>query len=177
MTVAIAIGQYFCPFMISTRVQRLGPPVVRHKARHHYQAKGIGNGFPIGVVLISPKFEAVYGELGTTFGGNHLACAAAEAVLEVMDEEKLLKNVSKVGNYLMDELRRIEGIKEVRGRGLMIGIEFEEPIKEIRRRLLFEEHVFTGVSGTNVIRLLPPLTLTLNEAEEFVRRFKKVLYK
>ena len=141
------------------------------------QAKGIGNGFPIGVVLISQKFEAVYGELGTTFGGNHLACAAAEAVLEVMEEEKLLENVNKVGNYLMDELRRIEGIKEVRGRGLMIGIEFDEPIKEIRHRLLFEEHVFTGVSGTNVIRLLPPLTLSLEEAEEFIRRFRKVLSK
>lgn len=141
------------------------------------QAKGIGNGFPIGVVLISPKFEAAYGELGTTFGGNHLACAAAEAVLEVMEEEKLLENVNKVGNYLMDELRRIEGIKEVRGRGLMIGIEFEEPIKEIRRRLLFEEHVFTGVSGTNVIRLLPPLTLSFEEAEEFIKRFRKVLSK
>ena len=99
--------------------------------------------------------------------------AAAEAVLEVMEEEMLLENVNKVGNYLMDELRRIEGIKEVRGRGLMIGIEFEEPIKEIRHRLLFEEHVFTGVSGTNVIRLLPPLTLTLAEAEEFIRRFKR----
>ena len=127
--------------------------------------------------LISPKFEAVYGELGTTFGGNHLACAAAEAVLEVMEEEILLENVNKVGCYLMDELRRIKGIKEVRGRGLMIGIEFEEPIKEIRRRLLFEEHVFTGVSGTNVIRLLPPLTLSLEEAEEFIKRFKKVLSK
>ena len=138
------------------------------------QAKGIGNGFPIGVVLISPRFEAVYGELGTTFGGNHLACAAAEAVLEVMEEESLLDNVNKVGNYLMEELKKIPQIKEVRGRGLMIGMEFEEPIKEIRRRLLFEEHVFTGVSGTNVIRLLPPLTLTLAEAEEFIRRFKRV---
>lgn len=141
------------------------------------QAKGIGNGFPIGVVLISPKFQAVYGELGTTFGGNHLACAAAEAVLEVMQEENLLDNVNRVGSYLMDELRKIEGIKEVRGRGLMIGIEFDGPIKEIRRRLLFEEHVFTGVSGTNVIRLLPPLTLSPDEAQEFIKRFKKVLGK
>ena len=139
------------------------------------QAKGIGNGFPIGVVLISPKFQAVYGELGTTFGGNHLACAAAAAVLEVMEEENLLENVNRVGEYLMEELKKIDGIKEVRGRGLMIGIEFEEPIKEIRRRLLFEEHIFTGVSGTNVIRLLPPLTLSMAEAEEFVRRFRKVL--
>ena len=139
------------------------------------QAKGIGNGFPIGVVLISPKFQAVYGELGTTFGGNHLACAAAGAVLDVMEEENLLENVNRVGEYLMEELKKIDGIKEVRGRGLMIGIEFEEPIKEIRRRLLFEEHVFTGVSGTNVIRLLPPLTLTMEQASDFMERFKRVL--
>ena len=139
------------------------------------QAKGIGNGFPIGVVLISPKFQAVYGELGTTFGGNHLACAAAAAVLDVMEEENLLENVNRVGEYLMEELKKIDGIKEVRGRGLMIGIEFEEPIKEIRRRLLFEEHVFTGVSGTNVIRLLPPLTLTMEQASDFMERFKRVL--
>ena len=139
------------------------------------QAKGIGNGFPIGVVLISPKFEAVYGELGTTFGGNHLACAAAEAVLEVIEEENLLDNVNKVGNYLMEELKKIPQIKEVRGRGLMIGIEFDKPIKEIRHRLLFEEHVFTGVSGTDVIRLLPPLTLSLEDAEEFIKRFKRAI--
>ena len=139
------------------------------------QAKGIGNGFPIGVVLISPKFQAVYGELGTTFGGNHLACAAAAAVLDVIEEENLLENVNRVGEYLMEELKKIDGIKEVRGRGLMIGIEFEEPIKEIRRRLLFEEHVFTGVSGTNVIRLLPPLTLTMEQASDFMERFKRVL--
>lgn len=139
------------------------------------QAKGIGNGFPIGCVLISPKFQAVYGELGTTFGGNHLACAAAQAVLEVMEEEHLMENVNKVGDYLMEELKKIPQIKEVRGKGLMIGMEFEEPIKEIRRRLLFEEHVFTGVSGTNVIRLLPPLTLTMEQAQEFIARFKRVL--
>ena len=141
------------------------------------QAKGIGNGFPIGVVLISPKFEAVYGELGTTFGGNHLACAAAEAVLEVIEEENLLDNVNRVGEYLMTELSRIEGIKEVRGRGLMIGIEFDEPVKDIRRRLLFDEKVFTGVSGTNVIRLLPPLTLTMEQAADFIVRFKRALVK
>ena len=139
------------------------------------QAKGIGNGFPVGVVLISPKFEAVYGELGTTFGGNHLACAATEAVLDTMESEKVLENVNRVGEYLMTELQKLEGIEEVRGRGLMIGIEFKEPIKEIRRRLLFEEHVFTGVSGTNVIRLLPPLTLTMEEAQEFITRFRRVL--
>lgn len=139
------------------------------------QAKGIGNGFPIGCVLISPKFQAVYGELGTTFGGNHLACVAAQAVLEVMEEENLLENVNSVGNYLMEELKKIPQIKEVRGKGLMIGMEFDEPIKDIRRRLLFDEHVFTGVSGTNVIRLLPPLTLTMEEAAEFIERFKRVL--
>ncbi len=139
------------------------------------QAKGIGNGFPVGCVLISPKFQAVYGELGTTFGGNHLACAAAQAVLDVMDEENLLENVNSVGDYLMEELKKLPQIKEVRGRGLMIGMEFEEPIKEIRRRLLFDEHVFTGVSGTNVIRLLPPLTLTKEQAADFIERFKRVL--
>ena len=139
------------------------------------QAKGIGNGFPIGLVLISPKFEAVYGELGTTFGGNHLACAAAEAVLEVFEEENLLSNVNRVGGFLLSELGKIEGIKEVRGRGLMIGIELDSPVKDIRRRLLFEERVFTGVSGTNVSRLLPPLTLTMDEAADFIARFKRVM--
>ena len=139
------------------------------------QAKGIGNGFPVGCVLISPKFQAVYGELGTTFGGNHLACAAVEAVLDVFESESLLDNVNAVGNYLLNELKAIDGIKEVRGQGLMIGIEFDEPVKDIRRKLLFEEHVFTGVSGTNTIRLLPPLTLTMEQAALFIDKFKKVL--
>ena len=139
------------------------------------QAKGIGNGFPVGVVLISPKFQAVYGELGTTFGGNHLACAAVEAVLDVMEAENLLDNVNTVGGWLLAELKKIDGIKEVRGQGLMIGIEFDEPVKDIRRRLLFEERVFTGVSGTNTIRLLPPLTLTMEQAVLFIDKFKKVL--
>ena len=138
-------------------------------------AKGIGNGFPIGCVLISPKFTPWAGQLGTTFGGNHLACAAAQAVLDVMDDEKLIDNANTVGGYLMQELSKIERIKEVRGRGLMIGMEFNEPIKDIRRRLLFDEHVFTGVSGTNVIRLLPPLSLTMQQAEEFITRLKRVL--
>lgn len=141
------------------------------------QAKGIGNGFPVGVVLISPKFRAVYGELGTTFGGNHLACAAVEAVLDVMETENLLDNANVVGNYLLEELKKLNGIKEVRGQGLMIGIEFDEPVKDIRSRLLFEERVFTGVSGTNTIRLLPPLTLTMEQAGEFIARFKRVLVK
>ena len=141
------------------------------------QAKGIGNGFPVGVVLISPKFQAVYGELGTTFGGNHLACAAVEAVLDVMETENLLDNANVVGNCLLEELKKLNGIKEVRGQGLMIGIEFDEPVKDIRSRLLFEERVFTGVSGTNTIRLLPPLTLTMEQAGEFIARFKRVLVK
>ena len=139
------------------------------------QAKGIGNGFPVGVVLISPKFQAVYGELGTTFGGNHLACAAVEAVLDVMQADNLLDNVNRVGEWLLTELKKIDGIKEVRGRGLMIGIEFDEPVKDIRRKLLFEEHVFTGVSGTNTIRLLPPLSLTMEQAELFIDKFRKTL--
>lgn len=139
------------------------------------QAKGIGNGFPVGVVLISPKYQAVYGELGTTFGGNHLACAAVEAVLDVMAEENLLDNVNRVGEWLLAELKKIDGIKEVRGQGLMIGIEFGEPVKDIRRKLLFEERVFTGVSGTNTIRLLPPLTLTIEQAGLFIDKFKKTL--
>ena len=138
-------------------------------------AKGIGNGFPMAGVLISPKFKPVYGQLGTTFGGNHLACAAAIAVLDVIEKENLIENASNVGNYLIEELKKISQIKEVRGEGLMIGMEFEEPVKELRKRLLFEEKVFTGVSGTNVIRLLPPLCLSMDEATEFITRFKRLL--
>ena len=138
-------------------------------------AKGIGNGFPMGGVLISPKFTPVYGQLGTTFGGNHLACAAAIAVLDVMKEENLVENASLVGTHLIEELKKFPQIKEVRGRGLMIGMEFSEPIKEIRQQLLFEQKVFTGVSGTNVIRLLPPLCLSMAEADEFLSRLHAVL--
>ena len=138
-------------------------------------AKGIGNGFPLGGGLICPKFTPVYGQVGTTFGGNHLACAAAIAVLDVMKQEGLVENAAKVGAYLMEELKKYPQIKEVRGQGLMIGMEFDEPIKDIRRRLLFEQKVFTGVSGTNVIRLLPPLCLSMAEAEEFLKRFKQAL--
>lgn len=137
-------------------------------------AKGIGNGFPMAGVLISPKFTPVYGQLGTTFGGNHLACAAAIAVLDVMKEENLVENAAKVGAHLLEELKGFKGIKEVRGRGLMIGMEFEEPIKGLRQKLLFEEKVFTGVSGANVIRLLPPLCLSMNEADEFLNRLHHV---
>ncbi len=138
-------------------------------------AKGIGNGFPMAGVLISPKFIPVYGQLGTTFGGNHLACAAAIAVLDVMKAENLIENAAQVGAHLMEELKKFNGIKEVRGRGLMIGLEFEEPIKEIRQKLLFEQKVFTGVSGTNVIRLLPPLCLSMTEADDFLTRLQNVL--
>ena len=140
-------------------------------------AKGIANGFPMGAVLISPKFEAVYGQLGTTFGGNHLACAAALAVLDVIEGEGLIENARKVGEYLLDALRTFgtKNIKEVRGRGLMIGIELSEPYKEIRQRLLFDEHVFTGCAGTHVLRLLPPLCLSMAEADEFVEKLRKTL--
>lgn len=138
-------------------------------------AKGIANGFPMGGVLISPKFTPVYGQLGTTFGGNHLACAAAIAVLDVMKSEHLVENAATVGAHLLEELTHFKQIKEVRGRGLMIGMEFEEPVKEIRKRLLFEQKVFTGVSGTNVIRLLPPLCLSQVEADEFLERLHRVL--
>ena len=140
-------------------------------------AKGIANGFPMGAVLISPKFEAVYGQLGTTFGGNHLACAAALAVLDVIEGEGLIENARVVGEHLLSEIKKLnnERIKEVRGRGLMIGIELDVPYKEVRQRLLFDEHVFTGCAGTNVLRLLPPLCLNVAEADEFIEKLKKTL--
>lgn len=138
-------------------------------------AKGIGNGFPVAGVLISPMFTPIYGMLGTTFGGNHLACAAALAVLDVIDKDQLVDNAAKVGAYLMEELKKFPQIKDVRGRGLMIGMEFEEPVKELRSKLLFEYKVFTGVTGTHVIRLLPPLCLSMDEANIFLERFKKCL--
>jgi acetylornithine aminotransferase len=138
-------------------------------------AKGIANGFPMGAVLISPMFKPVHGMLGTTFGGNHLACAAAIAVLDIMEKERLVENAAKTGSYLMRELATLPGIREIRGRGLMIGIEFEEPVREIRRRLLFEQHVFTGVAGTHTIRLLPPLCLSKAEADEAVSRLRQTV--
>jgi acetylornithine/N-succinyldiaminopimelate aminotransferase len=138
-------------------------------------AKGIGNGFPMAGVLISPMFKAVYGQLGTTFGGNHLACAAGIAVLEIMKKEKLVDNAKHIGEYLLSELKKLPNIKEVRGRGLMIGIELNEPIKEKRAKLLFEEKIFTGSTGTHVFRLLPPLCLSMEQAQEFLSKFKKIL--
>lgn len=148
-------------------------------------AKGICNGFPMGGVLIAPKFKPVYGQLGTTFGGNHLGCAGAIAVLDVIEKENLVENAAKVGTYLIEELKnlRIEELKtkgkshivDVRGEGLMIGIELDIPYKEPRTRLIKEQHCFTGCSGTNVIRLLPPLCLSMDEAKDFIARFKAVL--
>lgn len=145
-------------------------------------AKGIGNGFPMGAVIISPKFEAVYGMLGTTFGGNHLACTAALAVLDVIEHEQLVDNAAKVGAYLMEELKKLQQadahIVDVRGEGLMIGIEYDQPIKALRNALVHDEHVFTGAASTNILRLLPPLTLSLDEAKlavEHIKRVSKVL--
>ncbi|MDO4215242.1 MAG: aminotransferase class III-fold pyridoxal phosphate-dependent enzyme [Bacteroidales bacterium] len=140
-------------------------------------AKGIANGFPMSGLLIAPKFEPIYGQLGTTFGGNHLACAGALAVLDIMEDENLIENAAEVGNYLMNRLKNenLPHVVEVRGEGLMIGIELDVPYKEIRTRLVKEQHCFTGCSGTNVLRLLPPLCLTKAEADDFIERLKKVL--
>ena len=140
-------------------------------------AKGIGNGFPMSGVLISPMFKAVYGQLGTTFGGNHLACAAALAVLDVMEEEHLVENAAEVGEYLISRLKeeKLPHVVDVRGKGLMIGIELDVPYKEIRNRLVHEQHCFTGCSGTNVLRLLPPLCLSKADADDFICRLKKAL--
>lgn len=142
-------------------------------------AKGICNGFPMGAVLISPKFHPVYGQLGTTFGGNHLACAGALAVLDIIEDEKLIRNAHDIGEYLLSGLRELQAetthIIDVRGRGLMIGIELDIPYKEPRLRLIKEEHIFTGCSGTNVIRLLPPLCISHDDADRFIASFKKVL--
>ncbi len=142
-------------------------------------AKGIGNGFPMSAVLIAPHLQAVKGQLGTTFGGNHLACTAALAVLDVIEEEHLIDNAATVGRYLKEQLQALAAttpaITEVRGEGLMIGIEFAHDIKEMRRRLVEEQHVFTGVASTNILRLLPPLCLTQAEADDFLTRLRAVL--
>lgn len=138
-------------------------------------AKGMGNGFPIGGVLIHPEIQPWHGMLGTTFGGNHLACAAAIAVLDVMNSENLVKNAMEVGSYIMEKLAELKFDFEIRGKGLMIGLEFKQPIKEIRTRLLFDNAIFTGVSGQNIIRLLPPLSLSISDADVFLDAFKKDL--
>jgi acetylornithine aminotransferase len=142
-------------------------------------AKGIANGFPMGAVLISPEFKPVYGQLGTTFGGNHLACAAALAVLDVFEEEKLVENANTVGSYLIEQLKELQKteqhIVDVRGRGLMIGIDLDIPHKDVRQPLIYQEHCFTGCAGTNILRLLPPLCLTKQDADDFMERLKKCL--
>ena len=142
-------------------------------------AKGICNGFPMGGVLISPKFKPVYGQLGTTFGGNHLACAGALAVLDIIESENLVQNADTVGEYLISQLKEMQQtcshIVDVRGRGLMIGIELDIPYKEPRTRLVKELHCFTGCSGTNVLRLLPPLCITMADADAFLAKLKVVL--
>ncbi len=138
-------------------------------------AKGIANGFPMGGVLIAPHFEAKHGMLGTTFGGNHLACAAAIAVLDVIEGENLVENARSVGEYLIGELKKIPQLKDVRGRGLMIGIEIDGSASEMRKRLLFERHIFTGGAGATTVRLLPALTITRKEADIFLKNFKELL--
>ena len=138
-------------------------------------AKGMGNGFPIGGVLIAPHFEARPGLLGTTFGGSHLACAAAIAVLDVMEREKLVENAATVGEYLLGELRKTDGPKEIRGRGLMIGIEIDGSGAEFRKKLLFGKHVFTGGAGASTVRLLPALCLTRELADRFLDAFGATL--
>ena len=138
-------------------------------------AKGMGNGFPIGGVLIAPHFEARPGLLGTTFGGSHLACAAAIAVLDVMEREKLVENAADTGEYLLGELRKADGPKEIRGRGLMIGIEIDGSGAEFRKKLRFGKHVFTGGAGASTVRLLPALCLTRELADRFLDAFDATL--
>lgn len=138
-------------------------------------AKGIGNGFPIGAISISPKIQPVYGMLGTTFGGNHLACAAALAVLEVMEEDNLMQNAAECGSYLIEELEKFKQVNEVRGRGLMIGIDLPAEFAHAKKDLLFKHHIFTGEAKPNVIRLLPALNLTKAHADQFLEAFDKVL--
>ncbi|HMG82578.1 MAG TPA: aminotransferase class III-fold pyridoxal phosphate-dependent enzyme, partial [Ferruginibacter sp.] len=145
------------------------------KADIYTMAKGMGNGFPIGAISIAPKFVAKYSMLGTTFGGNHLACAAALAVLEVIEKDNLMANALEVGNYLITELKKIPKIKEVRGRGLMIGIELPEELKDVKKNLLFKHKIFTGEAKPNVIRLLPALNVTKVEADIFLDALKKEL--
>lgn len=138
-------------------------------------AKGMGNGFPIAGISIAPKFKPWHGQLGTTFGGNHLACAAALAVLEVIEKENLMKNAEEIGTYLIEELKKFEQVKEVRGRGLMIGIELPEELAHVKKDLLFKHFIFTGEAKPNVIRLLPALNLTKAHVDEFLEAFKNVL--
>ncbi|MDD4108144.1 MAG: aminotransferase class III-fold pyridoxal phosphate-dependent enzyme [Prolixibacteraceae bacterium] len=136
-------------------------------------AKGMGNGFPIGGIIINPDIKPWTGMLGTTFGGNHLACAAAIAVLDVIREENLMLNCENTGSYLKSKIEELNSDIKVRGKGLMIGMEFPFPIKALRNNLLFTDHIFTGVSGPNIVRLLPPLVLGKPEADQFLTVFEK----
>lgn len=138
-------------------------------------AKGIANGMPMGAVLISPDFEAVYGQLGTTFGGNHLACAAALAVLDVIEGEQLIPNAATIGDYLLGELNAIPQLHDVRGRGLMIGFDVDGSASDLRKQLIFQEHIFTGGAGPHTVRLLPPLCLSKDEADQFIQSLKRLL--
>ncbi|WP_440999116.1 aspartate aminotransferase family protein [Fodinibius sp. SL11] len=139
-------------------------------------AKGMGNGFPVAGTILSPKFEANYGRLGSTFGGNHLACTAAGAVLDVIEKEQLVTHAAEVGQYLLNELATLTPIKEARGRGLMIGVEFPFPIKKLRQSLIEKKHIITGVSSNpNVMRLLPPLTISKKEATQFIVAIQNIL--
>ncbi len=139
-------------------------------------AKGMGNGFPIGGVLIHPKFEAKHGMLGTTFGGNHLACAAAIAVLDIIENENIIANVNEVGNYLVEKAKKIPLIKKIKGKGLMIGLEFDFEVGELRKKLIYDKHIFTGgASNKNIIRILPPLNITKTEIDIFIDALEEVL--
>lgn len=138
-------------------------------------AKGMGNGFPVAGISIAPKFKPWHGELGTTFGGNHLACAAALAVLEVMEQDQLMQNAEEIGSYLIAELKKFHQVKEVRGRGLMIGIDLPDELAHVKKELLFTHHIFTGEAKPNVIRLLPALNLTKQHADEFLVAFGKLV--
>jgi len=143
------------------------------KADIYSMAKGMGNGFPIGAISISPEIAPKYSMLGTTFGGNHLACAAAVAVLEVMENENLMNNAGEVGDYLMEEIAKISSLQNVRGKGLMIGFDVPEELKDLKKNLLYKHKIFTGEAKPNVIRLLPSLALTKNEANKFLKALKE----
>jgi acetylornithine aminotransferase len=136
----------------------------------------MGNGFPIGGVLISDRIKAEFGMLGTTFGGNHLACAAAISVLDIMEKEELIDNVNKISAYFLKRIKEIPQIKKVKGKGLMLGVEFGFEVAEIRKKLIFEKHIFTGgAANKNLLRILPPLSVTKKEIGEFVEALKEVV--
>jgi acetylornithine aminotransferase len=149
---------------------------------HHIQpdvittAKGMGNGFPIGGVLIADKYKAKYGMLGTTFGGNHLACAAGIAVLDIIEKEKLMDNVNEVFQYFSEEIKTVPQIKKVKGKGLMLGVEFDFEVGELRKKLIFDKHIFTGGSNNkNLLRILPPLSAKKEHIDIFINALKEIL--